>query len=580
MKFINLLGALSRFFRNQKNIVWVFCGAMIVPNLVLAITEPYSLTTNAASILIAGGFYLLWSSITPRPGAMILLSLPFMIFGAFQLVLIYLFGNSIIAVDMYTNLLTTTVSEASELLGNLTPAIIGVCVLYLPLLAMGICSMRLSQKLALSTRLRHIVVAVLIMTAGLGCTWISNARNSDFEINRHIFPINVIHNIKLSTQRWQRSLAYPQSSAGFSYAAQKQSDSSRREVYVLVVGEASRAMSWSLFGYERETTPLMSRQAGLVPFSDVITQSNTTHKSVPIILSSASAENFDSIYVQKSIVAIFREAGFRTVFLSNQTPNRSLVEFFAAQADTTVYLNPSANNLTQQLHFDTEMLPYVQSELAQSDQNLFFVIHTYGSHFDFTKRYPTEHARYKPDVIETVSKKHRQHIVNAYDNSVCETDRFLSQLITIIDSTQSCSALLYCSDHGEDILDDRRNRFLHASPTTTYYQLHVASLAWFSQRYQEDFADKFHAAEQNSKRPSSTANLFHTMADMADIRSNYVNKQRSLVSPEFADLPRNYLDDYDDAVNFLNTGVRPLDMEMFEKQNIAHDKQAQHRRKY
>lgn len=57
----------------------------------------------------------------------------------------------------------------------------------------------------------------------------------------------------------------------------------KREIYVLVVGETSRAMEWSLYGYERKTTPRMEKLDGLVHFTDVVTQSNNTHKSVPII---------------------------------------------------------------------------------------------------------------------------------------------------------------------------------------------------------------------------------------------------------------------------------------------------------
>ena len=61
----------------------------------------------------------------------------FLFFGAFQIVLLYLFGQSIIAVDMFLNLVTTNSSEALELLDNLTPAIIAVIILYVPALILG-----------------------------------------------------------------------------------------------------------------------------------------------------------------------------------------------------------------------------------------------------------------------------------------------------------------------------------------------------------------------------------------------------------------------------------------------------------
>lgn len=43
-----------------------------------------------------------------------LCSFPLMVLGAFQIVLLYLFGGSIIAVDMFTNLFTTNASEAGQ----------------------------------------------------------------------------------------------------------------------------------------------------------------------------------------------------------------------------------------------------------------------------------------------------------------------------------------------------------------------------------------------------------------------------------------------------------------------------------
>ena len=53
------------------------------------------------------------------------------------MVLVYLYGNGVIAVDMFLNLVTTNPGEAMELLDNLVPAVAGVFILYLPLLAIA-----------------------------------------------------------------------------------------------------------------------------------------------------------------------------------------------------------------------------------------------------------------------------------------------------------------------------------------------------------------------------------------------------------------------------------------------------------
>ena len=141
-------------------------------------------------------------------------------------------------------------------------------------------------------------------------------------------------------------------------------------------------------------------------------------------------------------------------------------------------------------------------------------------------------------------------IRNAYDNSIRYTDYLLSEVISTLESQDDAiTAMLYCADHGEDLFDGGRNRFLHASPTATCYQLHVASLAWFSPRYCEHHPEKSEAAELNSTAPATTYSVFHTMADMADIVSPYIEQRASLGYQYFdSAATRYYLNDHNRAV--------------------------------
>ena len=124
-------------------------------------------------------------------------------------------------------------------------------------------------------------------------------------------------------------------------------------------------------------------------------------------------------------------------------------------------------------------------------------------------------------------------IRNAYDNSIRYTDLILDNIISLIDSSATCSAMLYCADHGEDLFDTDEERFLHATPTATYYQLHVASLAWFSDKYKLLFKEKAEAALYNKNVPATTYSVFHTVADMASIASPYIDFEASLVSFDY-----------------------------------------------
>ena len=541
-----------------------FFVALIIPNCVLANTEPYSVWTVEALILMPLGFYMMWSVALRRSGVMIWLAFPFIFFCAFQIVLLYLFGNSIIATDMFTNLLTTNPGEAGELLGNIYPSVVLVCVIYLPLLWLAAREIGHKRYITRTARMNIGLTGAALFALGLLALWPAYHVSEDRHVLRdEIFPLNVLYNLGLSGSEFRKSFNYEKTSAGFSYEAERTAEVPGREVYVYIIGEASRAMNWQLYGYGRETNPLLSQEEGLVVFRDVLTQSNTTHKSVPLILSSVATDEHDELYRRKGLPALFNEAGFDTWFISIQSRQGAMIDHLAHDAKHLIYIRSPRH--------DTQLLDEMRKAIEKStSRKLFFILHCYGSHFSYHQRYPREFAYFQPDNDVAIAKQHRPMLVNAYDNSVRYTDYVLSKIIDYLGSLENTSsALLYCADHGEDLIDDHRERFLHASPTTTAYQLYVASLAWFSESYRERFPEKVAAAEANATAPATTHALFHTMADMASIRGRFLTTKVSLVSPDFdRTAPRRYLNDHNEAVPYRKTGLRPEDMEVFRRYGI------------
>ena len=551
-----------------------YTAVMLLPNLLLCITEPYSWSTMLASLLMPAGFYLLLSVARPRSGWVMLATLPLMVLDAFQIVILKLFGGSIIAVDMFTNLFTTNASEAGELLGNLWTAVLFVCVVYIPAIVLAIRSAVGKRRLSVPFRRRAAWGALAAAVVGVLCTAISWGTRPEFRVREHIFPINVLYNIHLSIDRWHQSLAYPETSRSFCFDTRRDSLPAEREIYVYVIGEASRAASWSLMGYERPTNPLLSERVGhgLIPFSDVLTESNATHKSVPIMLSATSAIDHEQIYREKSIITAFKEAGFRTLYFSNQVPNRSLIDYFSEEADHRIDISPREGTLYTDNRPDGELLPHLRRAIDTTQQNLFIVIHTYGSHFDYRKRYPDNFSYFTPDRFTAVDSKNRTALRNAYDNSVRYTDYVMDGVIGALEHAHCCTAMIYTADHGEDLMDDRRERFLHSSPLPTYYQLHVAAFGWFSDDYRSLYADRYDAALRHARMPYSTGSMFHTVADVAGLKSRYLNPTRSLVSRQFVARDRFYLNDHNQAVEFYNTGLRAEDFQQLDQRGIHYRK--------
>ena len=538
--------------------LWLVVSLML-PVFVLAYTEKNPLWITISGILLPLGFYTIFAAMSRRSGRMVWAGLVFIFFSAFQIVISYLFGNSVVATDMFLNLITTNAGEATELLSNIYPSIIIVCVIYLPMLWVASEHLRRRIELPDKLRLRMWAVGCVSLFAGSLILWQGYREEAKNILRDEVFPINIGYNLGLSISEARKIANYETSSEGFSYDAQRSTTLNQREIYIMVIGEASRAINWQLYGYERTTNPRLSERSDLVLFRKITTLSNTTHKSVPMMLSSAPVTMHNELYRRSGMPALFNEAGFTTYFISNQSPQGAMIDNLAHDANHLIYVDAPRH--------DMQLVDSVR-EVLRSDpsQRILFILHTYGSHFSYHQRYPREFARFLPDDDVAIKISNRDKIINAYDNSILYTDYVLAELIATLEKMPNvCSAIYYCADHGEDLMDERDCRFLHSSPTVTYYQLHVASLAWFSPLYRKIFADKVTAAVSNSDASATTHSVFHTMADLASISSKYVEREASLVNSQFNnEAPRHYLDDHNKAVSLdRNIGINAMQHDLF-----------------
>lgn len=538
-----------------KIFFFAFLTVMMVPNVMLVISERQQLFTAAANLFLPLGIYWLLLSSCRKTGLMVWLMFPLVFLAAFQIVLTMLFGQSIIGVDMFLNVVTTNMTEINELLGSLVPAVALVFCLYIPMLVMSTVAMRRRWGLDASfVKLQRCLAAACII-AGLSSAIVASGDSTRrMSMTDDVFPVNVTYNLCLAVDRYVSTKNYPQTSALFSFGARREvADSAgRKETIVLVIGETARAANFGVLGYGRNTTPCLSTMEGLTVFRKAYTESNTTHKSVPMLMSAVSARNFNDIYGQKSVITAFKEAGFLTAFFSNQRRNGSFIDFFGEEADRCCFIKddyPAGANV-----LDKELLKYVERFVddAPSDKPLFIVLHCYGSHFNYSERYPEEFSVFKPDDCSEAMASNRQSLLNAYDNTIMYTDHILSSLATMLDKAGDDVAMVYTSDHGEDIFDDGQH-FLHASIVPTDYQLHVPLMVWLSKGYSEHRQEVAAALKSNAESPISTSqSLFHTMLDMASIKTQYFRESHSLASQHYKFCGRYFINDRNEAEKVEN----------------------------
>ena len=550
--------------------------ALLLPNIALCYTECLAPWACGVNVLLPLSLYMLFFSVAKRPGKMIWWAFIFVFFAAFQLVLLYLFGTGVIAVDMFLNLVTTNPGEAMELLDNLAPAVVGVFVVYLPLLILGGVNIRRDSRLSVSfqQRVRH--WAMQIGAIGLFCLLASYLVVDDYRMRNQLYPVNICYNLYLAFERNAASENYREASRDFKFDARSEHSATAPEVYVMVVGETARTHNFSLYGYPRNTNPLLSKTPGIKAFPNVTTQSNTTHKSVPMLLSAASAEDFERLFHEKGILAAFKEAGFHTVFISNQLPNHSFIDFLGEQADEHYFLKKDESSkkdaASEENHYDEDLLQKLDEILPLADasssahyhyryRKLFVVLHSYGSHFNYQERYPRSFAYFKPDSRSEAKSENRRDLLNAYDNTIRYTDYILHGIIERLQKwegvqtktdgvyDQPTSAMLYTSDHGENIFDDERCLFLHAAPKASDFELHVPFIIWTSDGFSKQYPNILKALGENrSKQVQSSLSAFHTMLGIGGIQTRYRQDEYSVASGKYHPTKLLYLDDHDEAI--------------------------------
>lgn len=556
---MKLSDRLRRAVENGALPVYIFLILLIIPNVILGFTERMPVIVATVNVVLPLAVYYLLLTLSPRLGRTIWLFFPVIFLGAFQIVLLWLYKRSVIAVDMFLNLVTTNPGEAGELLGNMLPSIIIVVVLYVPPLIFATVALCKGWNIGRDSLMRQrrqalwlaIIAAAVTVGAGLG---------GELRFRRDIFPVNVLDNARLAGRHAiklrQRAAREPE----FSFSAQSVRPDTCPEVIVLVVGETSRADHWALNGYSRPTTPrlksLETDSCGrLINFRRTLSQSNTTHKSVPLLLSHLTPENYgDSIYSVKSVISAFKEAGYSTAFVTAQKHNRSFIEFFGNEADTTIYIGDDSPEKLAELG-DLGLLGYLDEILAKGARKQLVVLHCYGSHFSYRDRYPANLSHFRPDSYSDISAGERDALINAYDNTIVTTDSLLSGIAHRLNRLPANAAMVYSSDHGEDILDDSRGLFLHASPCPTFYQVYVPFIVWVSNSYAASHPEISESLTRNSSLPVASGDSFTpTALGLAGITTPRITSPLSLTDSNYRALPRRYLNDHNECIGLMQSG--------------------------
>ncbi|WP_341793433.1 MULTISPECIES: sulfatase-like hydrolase/transferase [unclassified Rickettsia] len=346
-----------------------------------------------------------------------------------------------------------------------------------------------------------------------------------FKILNNYFPVQYLHNTYLNfAQNFSnRHLAKIDISQKYNFVDK----SDQAIIGVLVIGESARFDHFGINGYVRDTTPYLSSTPNVFSFK-AKSSSNLTYISVPSLLSRHNASNLEDSKRETSFLSVLTKLGFNTDWIGTQTLMRNFANFNLGTIydEVNFTIIPGGSALFALNDYDAKMLPFIEEMLKHAEKQ-FLVIHTSGSHWNYTTRYPKEFERFTHTcaVIAKAdpSSCDKSALINSYDNSILYTDFFLHNVINLLKDKNSF--FIYVSDHGESLGED--GYYGHGGPLLDQ-QITVPFIAWVSDKFKSAHPKLVASIENQVNSEISHDYVFHSILDCLNIGSEIIDKDLSL----------------------------------------------------
>ncbi|PWC15259.1 kdo(2)-lipid A phosphoethanolamine 7''-transferase [Brenneria corticis] len=253
---------------------------------------------------------------------------------------------------------------------------------------------------------------------------------------------------------------------------------------VFIIGETTRWDHMGLLGYERDTTPRLSKEKNLVAFRGHSCDTSTKLSlRCMFVREGGTEDNPQRTLKEQNIFAVLQDLGFTS-------------ELFAMQSEVWFYNSIEADNYSFREMIASEksndgksvddmlLVDEVKESLERYPRGKhLIVLHTKGSHYLYSMRYPRSYARYQPECMGVDASCSREQLINAFDNSVLYTDSFIDNVINQVRDKKAL--VFYASDHGESIDD---NHHLHGTPRhmAPPEQFRSPMIVWASDKFLAD----------------------------------------------------------------------------------------------
>lgn len=429
-----------------------------------------------------------------------------------------IFGAGFTSTDMISVLLTNS-KEATEFLqshlglGSLV-LVLALFIIYMIFVGWLIVKgSRIDEngEATSPSRIQKIVIAVLAIAALVTIAhWIPRIFPA--------WPYHVAH--KYLTNSQKAAAAHNKNLEEFSFVG-SQPDKLPGTV-IVVIGESANRNHLKAFNpeYPADTTPWLSSEKDNKNFylmTNAYTNYPLTAQALSLFLSDSNQYNRLPLDKTVTMTDVANKIGYDTYWISNQamSVDNIMLAVSARRSKQALWTKKTTGDDKQVI----DLLKTIPKENSK-----FIVIHLEGSHDRYKERTP-------PD-FDKVNINGNPQKVNDYDSSIKYTDEVLKGIYQYAKDNMNLQALVYCSDHGEDM------KYFHGGSRFTWDMVYVPAFIYLSPSYEQVHPEIARSLEQNRTRVFTNDLIFDTVCGILNAPNTGYNEKYDLTSKSYG-LTRN-----------------------------------------
>lgn len=283
---------------------------------------------------------------------------------------------------------------------------------------------------------------------------------------------------------------------------------------IVVIGESANRDHMKAFNetYPFETTPWMSEQKGREGFyfyRNAYSNYPLTSEALSMFLTDRNQYNDVTLENIVTITDVANQAGYDTAWISNQVPSGGVLPLLASASAEELWIKPAMSS-------DKQVIRYLEQLPAGGSH--FVVIHLAGSHDRYSARYPADYQEITGNDDEKV---------NEYDTSILYTDEVLRDIFTYARDHMNLQAMIYCSDHGEDMT------YFHGGSQFTFDMVRVPLFIYLSPAYRAAYPQAAANLVEHQDRIFTNDLMYDTVSGIIQAPNSGYDKKYDLSSAAY-----------------------------------------------